>query len=148
MKLLKSAQKGFTLLEVLLVVGILSILASIVIFAINPSRNLADTRNAQRWSDVNTILSASYQYAIANNGTIPSTITTTSTEVCNTAGTCSGLVDLGVLHAAGRYVVGIPKDPSTATANGSGYNVVKDANGRITVNAPGAESGATISVTR
>ncbi len=67
-----SQSKGFTLLEVLLVVGIISILAGIVILAINPSKQLGDTRNANRRADVNTILNATYQYSIDNNGTFPS----------------------------------------------------------------------------
>ena len=64
-------KQGFTLLEILLVVGIISILAGIVILAINPTKQLGDTRNAQRRSDVLTILNAVYQYSIDNSGSIP-----------------------------------------------------------------------------
>jgi prepilin-type N-terminal cleavage/methylation domain-containing protein len=143
----KTTSKGFTLLEVLLVVGIVSILAGIVLLAINPSRNLSDTRNAQRRLDVNTINSAVYQYAIAN-GSIPATITVTATPVCATGGVCTGLIDLTVLTASGRYLVAQPKDPVTGTVNSTGYTIVRDVNNRITVAAPGAEVGAVISVTR
>jgi prepilin-type N-terminal cleavage/methylation domain-containing protein len=148
MSRISKRQGGFTLLEVLLVVGIVAILAGIVILAINPSKNLADTRNAQRRVDVNTILNASYQYAIDNNGSVPATITTTATDVCNTGGVCTGIIDLGVLALNGKYIVALPKDPTAATANSTGYQVIKDVNNRITVNAPGAEQGAVISVTR
>lgn len=141
-------QKGFTLLEILLVVAGIAILAGIVILAINPGKQLGDTRNAQRRSDVNAILNAAYQYSIDNSGTLPATITTTATAICTTGGTCTGLIDLSVLTASGKYLVSMPKDPTTATANSTNYNIVKDANGRVTVSAPGAEQGATITVTK
>ncbi len=139
--------KGFTLIEVLLVVAIIAILAGIVIIAVNPSKQLADSRNAQRRADVSTILNAVYQYSI-DNGSIPASVTTTAAEVCNTGGTCTGLTDLSVLTASGKYLVSIPKDPSTSTANSTKYQINKDANNRIVVSAPSAENSTTISVTR
>ncbi len=150
----RRGQKGFTLLEVLLVVAIIGILAGIVIIAINPNKQLADARNTQRKADVNTILNAVYQYTLDNKGVLPSGITTTSTEMCATgtlAATCtsSSLTDLSVLTTAGKYVVSLPIDPSGAiVTNGIGYKILKDANNRLTVAATQAENGATISVTR
>ncbi len=127
----------------------IAILAGIVIVALNPGKQLGETKNAQRKADVNTILNAVYQHSIDNNGTLAAAITTTDTAICATgAASCTGLIDLSVLTTNGKYLVSLPKDPVTGTATTTGYNIVKDANGRVTVSAPGAEQGATISATR
>lgn len=148
MKTRVSIEKGFTLLEILLVIAAIAILAGIVIIAINPSKQLGDTKNAQRRVDVNTILTAVYQYAVDTNGSLPASITTTETEICKTGGTCTGLIDLSVLTTNEKYFSTIPTDPTGSSANGTGYHIKKSANGRVIINAPSAENGATITVTR
>ncbi len=138
---------GFTLIEVLLVVAIIAILAGIVILAVNPQKQLGDTRNAQRRADVQTILNAIYQYEIDTHA-LPGSITQTSTDICSTgASSCSG-IDLSVLSNNGKYVVAIPKDPQLGDANDTHYQVNSDSNNRITVSAPGAELSQSISATR
>lgn len=148
MRNLSSKQGGFTLIEILLVVAAIAILAGIVIIAINPTKQLGDTRNAQRRTDVNTILNAVYQYAVDHNGTLPSTITATQTEICKTGGSCSGLIDLSVLTTSEKYLVSIPYDPTGGSTNGAGYEIKLTSYNRVTVVAPDAEQSATISVTR
>jgi len=147
MKILRS-KKGFTLLEVLLVIAIIAVLAAIVIIAINPGKQMGESRNAQRRSDVNTILNAVYQYSIDNNGQVPTGITATATDVCLTTATvCTGLVDLTALTTNGTYLTAMPIDPS-ATGSSTGYQISRDTTtGRITVVAPSAED-TTITVTR
>ena len=148
-------RRGFTLLEILLVVAAIGILAGIVIIAINPNKQLGDTKNGQRKADVTTILNAVYQYAVDNNGSIPAAVLggtacgVTAQEICKTAGACTGLTDLSVLTANAKYVVSIPTDPTGSSTNGTGYQIFKNATtSRVTVCAPSAEQGATISVTR
>lgn len=143
-------KKAFTLLEILLVVAAIAILAGIVILAINPTKQLGDTRNSQRRIDVNTILNAVYQYAIDNNGTLPSDISSTTLEViCKTgAVTTSSCTYLAPLTTDEKYLVSMPIDPSYSDTNFTGYEIRQTANGRVTVSAPHAEQGATISVTR
>jgi len=149
-------KKGFTLLEILLVIALIAILAGIIIVAINPAKQTADARNVQRVSDVDTIMNAIYQYSIDNSGAMPGTIPVSNvcpaivpSEICKDGGACTGLIDLATtLTANAKYIVSIPFDPSESTANGTGYNVVKTGNNRIIVCAPGAENGATISISK
>lgn len=148
---LSSLKRGFTLIELLLVIGIIAILAAIVIVAINPTKQLGDARNAQRRSDVTTILNAVYQYSIDNQGTIPAAITTAPVEICRSTNgiNCTGLVNLNVL--TGAYLVALPVDPqaaSPATPLSTRYTIFKTGI-RLTVAAPGCEGTACpISVTR
>jgi prepilin-type N-terminal cleavage/methylation domain-containing protein len=139
---------GFTLLEVLLVVAIIAVLAGIVIVALNPGKQLADTRNSQRQSDISTIVNATYQYLIDHSGTLPASIqvatgcnTEDTQEICKTGATCTGLTDLSALTTNQEYIVSMPSDPSTATTNGTGYFITKSGNGRITACAPSTENG-------
>ena len=124
---------GFTLLEMLLVVAIIAILAGIVIVAINPSRQLGKTRDAQRESDISAIYSALQQYYV-DHGSYPSAIssqinlgikeicwTTTATTTSSNPG-CVNTIDLSSLVPT--YLQAIPNDPLTATtSSGTGYYV-------------------------
>jgi type IV pilus assembly protein PilA len=140
---------GFTLLEIVLVVAAIGILAGIVILALNPAKQLSEARNAQRHADADTILDAVYHYAVDNNGSLPSAITTTPTEICATnAVSCDRLVDLSVLTAQQKYLAAIPVEPQQMGVNGAGYMISKTANGRVMVTAQYPEQGATISITR
>lgn len=51
----QSGKKGFTLLELLIVITILAILAVIIIFVLNPAETLKKSRDVQRLSDLATL---------------------------------------------------------------------------------------------
>ncbi len=142
--------KGFTLVEVLLVVVIIAILAAVVIVAINPGRQISQANNSQRSNDVRALLDATHQYGIDNRGVLPTGITTTSTVI----GSGTGEIDI-CTSLVPNYIAEMPFDP-TATGAGftdcttynTGYNISSTADGRVTVTAPNAELSETISVTR
>jgi len=72
-----SKKKGFTLLEILLVIAAIGILASIVIVAINPLKQIGKAENTSRWAGINSIQKALDQYYLVNRsypGTVPNGI--------------------------------------------------------------------------
>jgi prepilin-type N-terminal cleavage/methylation domain-containing protein len=144
-------QKGFTLLEILLIIAILAVAVSIVIIAINPGKQLGENRNSQRQADVRTIVDGVHQYSIDNDG-LPPAITTTATEICATgSSSCAGLVDLTPVTSKEKYLISVPKDPqcsAVCVTNGTGYKIMKTTSGRVTVSAPASEESKNISVTR
>jgi prepilin-type N-terminal cleavage/methylation domain-containing protein len=140
-----SVVKGFTLIEVLIVIGIIAILAGIVIVAINPSRQFAQANNTTRTANATTILNAIGQNVADHKGIFTCgtlVLPTTATHI----GTGGSLVDLTCLTPT--YLVSIPMDPAGGTVTDTGYAVLVDGNGRITVSAPGAQLSETIAVTR
>ena len=164
-------KKGFTLLEILLVVGIIAILAGIVIIAINPSKQLATVRNAERKSDLKQLNNAITQFYIDKSYYPASTTlsTTTLKEICNTGSVSAtttsitgancaslGLINLSELVPA--YITAIPTDPTGtssplafihtayAASAGTGYAVGKRVTNQLALSAPLAELGSTILV--
>lgn len=103
------------------------------------------TRDAQRRSDVNTLLNAVYQYAIDHEGKLPVGIPYgTGKPICRSKMSCSG-VNLDVLLES--YLVEVPVDPDASDRKTSGYTIFQDRTGRVTVSAPLADTEA-ISITR
>lgn len=151
MKQLNNRQ-GFTLIELLLVIGIIAVLAVVIFVALNPAQRFKDARDARRTSDVDTILSAVHASIIDNKGTLPTGISagmseaqlgTSATGCTISSGGCSvttaGCLDMSTPLV--KYLKSIPIDPtSTYTAAKTGYSVVADTNGIITVKACGTES--------
>jgi len=153
------AFKGFTLIEILVVVALIAILTAITFIAINPAKNFADTRNAQRSSDVTQILNAVTQYtseagsghSLADFGTIPACLTSGTeqqkTDAMAFIGTGSGNIDL-TTDLVDEYIVGIPMDPLSGTAANTGYKICQTTGGRVEIKAPAAENSKVISVKR
>lgn len=62
---------GFTLVEMIIVIGIIGVIASVVIAAISPRRGLLAARDVQRSLAAREIRNAVMQYQISNNGLLP-----------------------------------------------------------------------------
>lgn len=126
--------KGFTLLELLLVVAGIAILATIVFVVLSPADTLNKFRDSSRLANVQAIMSAVSVYAIDNNGDIPNKadfVTASSTTICTGGGDCE--TPLSDLTDNGKYMIDVPVDPSSATAY---YEASIDANGILTISAP------------
>lgn len=131
--------EGFTLIEILVVVALIAILATVTIVAINPNKNFADTRDAERSSEVNAILSAISQYVAGNNtiaslGTIPACTATPAA-----IGTGAGNVNLATTLVS-EYIPAIPTDPQGGTDADTGYTICTTGTNRVQIAAPNAEN--------
>jgi prepilin-type N-terminal cleavage/methylation domain-containing protein len=152
---------GFTLIEILVVVGMISILAAIVLVAINPARQFAQGRNTQRMANVNAILNAIGQNIADNKGIFTCSAGPLPTAAKNIS---ENIGDYNLRPCiVPAYISEIPVDPSAGIndcdddcSTGSydtKYQVEINANGRVKICAPnGAESAlagsAAICVTR
>lgn len=58
MRINKNKTSGFTLLELLIVIGIIAVLSVTLILVLNPAETLKKARDSQRMSDMNTIKTA------------------------------------------------------------------------------------------
>jgi prepilin-type N-terminal cleavage/methylation domain-containing protein len=159
---IKLKQKGFTLVEVLVVIGILAIMLAVTLVAINPGQHFQDSRNSQRQANVTAILDAIYEYQSGHNGNIPPSLAGLSTTktIAKSSPLDADEVDL-CADLVPDAIADMPFDPSNSgtiatvgdscsdTAYNTGYQITKNSSNRFTVSAPNAEgTGVSISVTR
>ncbi|MBT4850310.1 prepilin-type N-terminal cleavage/methylation domain-containing protein [Candidatus Parcubacteria bacterium] len=162
----KKQNKGFTLVELIIVVAIIALLAAATFVATNPAKRIGQANDAQRWSDISAIADAWAAYVADNGGSnatsspcisgnINCMISTldgaTSTTSANTAcaSTTNGTIWLDPL-VAGSYIGDIPYDPQSSGGTGTttGYFFHKDANGAVVVGSCAKYQTNTIEITR
>lgn len=153
---LKNKKKGFTLIEILVVIGIIGILAAVVLVAVSPGRQFKQARDTQRVANVNTLLNAIGQNMSDHQGTLfcgGNILGPMSTEAVMKSDTSNGGVDISECLVP-EYLAKLPFDPGMEDARyiseddyNTGYTLLIESSGRVTVAATG-EIQTDISVTR
>lgn len=148
-------RRGFTLVELLIVVAILSILVLVTAISINVPKRLTDANDLRRRQDIEKILQAVHLYIIDNKGGIPSGLSDTEQQIGTSVSGCVNLnrgcgvvqnacYDLGSLLP--DYFNSPPFDPSKGSNSKTYYSIVMNSKKIITVRACGAEGTDEISV--
>jgi prepilin-type N-terminal cleavage/methylation domain-containing protein len=154
-------KKGFTLIELTLVIAILGVLGSVLVVAVNPAHQFAKARDVERETDLHAVMATVFQYASEHSGSLPDTDGDPDTSNFPTSMTCIG-TGVGCFDLAGAgetgdeivpvYLVEFPKDPKIVetgdpgTDADTGYQIMVDTYGHIHASAIGETK--TISVSR
>lgn len=142
---------GFTLIELIVVISIISVLITLVSVVLEPANRIRSAYEAAQKTDSQTISKAANQYFLDNLTYTPLGISNTPTEICNTGFktgaevsienlNCDELINLSKLVPI--YVVGIPTNPQKKNAltddennkpNSAGYTITMTDRGTIEV---------------
>jgi len=151
--------KGFTLVELLIVVGIIAILVVVIFVSLNPLQLFAESRNAQRWVKVSELLTAIHMYTIEQLGIVPNQtdwqdgvyyVLGTGNNCANTCGsvpvstTCLNLTEL----IKSKRVNSLPTDPLSGDLKNTGFYVYREDGTIISVGSCRAELNKKIELTR
>jgi prepilin-type N-terminal cleavage/methylation domain-containing protein len=163
---LNSKYRGFTLVELLIVIAILAILAAVAFTALDPLTRFQDARDSSRWTDATALIGAVKLDQVDNGGSYIGTVSalTAGTEYqisdavtvtgCNT--TCplvaavDDCVDMSGIVTEG-YLGALPVSPNGAgtwDSTHTGYYLIRNANNSVTVGSCEAENTTAITVTR
>ncbi len=163
-------KKAFTLIELLIVVAIIAIIASVIFVALNPLVRFQDSRDSARWQDVAAVSKAIKIDQIDNGGNYISVITNLApgsvymivdgaivsgcddnNTNCDTDVTgdnyCANLASLVTEGYLGD--VPVSQDGSgTWSSSITGYTLQRDSTGIIIVRACESENSTEIEITR
>lgn len=148
-------RSGFTLVELLVVIGIIAVLFAVVLIAINPAKRFAEANNARRSMDVRNILDAVITYT-ADVRSVPASMPSALTcigngqSVHNNGGravnppqSTDGVNLIGLWHLDGNA-----NDSGSSSYNGSsGAGVLWSSSGRFASSANlTGNSGSSVSI--
>ncbi len=135
MKTLK--EKGYTLVEIIIVIAIMTIFILIILILMNPGERMAEARDSMRMSHTNYLNLALNAYYIDSNGSWGELeIKEELTEICNTSkeGTTANVCDLyedliditAVIEEGSSTFPVDPQGGDHESGWGSGYYISKN----------------------
>lgn len=147
----KKLVKGFTLIELIIVIAVIALLAAATFVAINPAKRVGDAQDAQRWQDITAIADAYQAYLADNAGNLPTstvpyasgatlmiastTVTTASAAGCEATSAANGaskFINLSAL-VTGGYIGQIPSNPSYSTTQNTAYYFYRESTGKLII---------------
>lgn len=162
MKLPITNSRGFTLIEILVSLTIITILSVTVYVALNPAQRLKDAKDARRAQDVDSILNAIHEFVVDNKGVSPTNMPAAGThKQLGTAGSGCNISNANCTIAAtdcvdlmsgtnnlSNYIKAIPHDPTLADGTKTGYSVQSTTAGIVTITACYTDATPAISASR
>jgi prepilin-type N-terminal cleavage/methylation domain-containing protein len=137
---------GFTLIELIIAVGIIALLAAISVVAINPAKRIGQANDAQRDSDLLAVGRA-LEFYVADNATLPATFAASNVGpnhkvvLCSSAAEreCDGQTrDCLVVDDSdflGAYLPDLPVDPEKSSDADTGYYITRTAGDLVVLGA-------------
>ncbi len=113
-----SNKKGFTLLELLIVIGILAVLTTVVILVINPGEYLAQARDGNRLSDMDTLNKAISLYNLNSGGQNMGSANIVYVSIPDSSPTCT---NLGLPTLPAGYTYQCSTTSSFTKTDGTGW---------------------------